>query len=194
MYRHCKMIAEGLDVAPVIDVINQNPDLWKQITIRQKFKGTAHGDTETIYIRGPRAFTYQDYFKDLGSYDYPALDVLSSVMSPLLKPILDGLRITHLGRILIVKMKAGGHVSEHIDEGEYADHFSRFHVVIKTNEGCINSTGGEAVHWPVGTAWWFDHKQPHSAGNIGDDDRIHIIIDAVSPFYAANVPSDGVLR
>jgi hypothetical protein len=181
--KHNVELLTGLDVRPLLDKLEAMPKLWKEITLRQDYPGSAHGDTECIFIRGPEAFTPEKYFNDLGSYNYPASLAVRDEIAPLLNAVAGAVDMQEMGRILIVKLKPGGHVKEHSDEGSYADYFSRFHIVLATNPQCTNTTGGESDHWPVGTAWWFNHKQMHTADNGGDTDRIHIIVDAVSTLF-----------
>ena len=45
-------IAEGLDVEPLLQLLDAKPELWKEITIRQNFTKSPHIDTETIHVRG----------------------------------------------------------------------------------------------------------------------------------------------
>lgn len=182
--QNCKRIATGLDVQPFLAALTEHREMWSEITIRQDYPDSAHHDTECIFVRGPEEFTPEKFFMDLGSYDYATLEKLGETLTPLIKPLLlDVLRITELGRVLIVNLKSTGSVDEHIDEGTYADHFARFHIVVTTNAWCFNTTGGEVAHWEQGECWWFDHKKPHSATNMGATDRIHIIIDAVAPDF-----------
>lgn len=180
-------IAHGLNVAPLLAAIEANADLWHQITVRQCFPGTSHGDTETIYLRGPRAFSVEDYVGDPYAYDYPALDALSPAIADLLGPALQELQVTELGYVLLVKLKPGGHVSEHIDEGIYADHYSRFHLCLAADHGSTLTAGGETQPIAPGEMWWFDHKALHSADNLGDSPRIHLIFDAVTPRFRVPV-------
>lgn len=99
------------------------------------------------------------------------------------------LAITELGRVLIVNLKPGVQLKPHIDEGTYADHFARFHVALTSNDRCMLEVGGDQAAMQPGEAWWFDHKQQHSAFNLGTTDRWHIILDAVSPrFPMGKVP------
>lgn len=182
--QNCKRIATNLAVGPVLEALNAQQDMWSEITIRQTYPGSAHHDTACIFARGPEAFTMEKYLDDLGSYDFPAMDKLAGVLVPALRPVLqEVLKVDQLGRVLIINLKAGGQVDDHIDEGTYADHFARFHVVLSTNPHCHNVTGGEAAHWEVGECWWFDHKKLHSAMNYGATDRIHIAFDAVAPAF-----------
>ena len=50
-------IAEGLDVEPLLKLLENKPALWKEIQIRQQFTGSPHKDTESIYVRGPYAMS-----------------------------------------------------------------------------------------------------------------------------------------
>jgi len=173
-------VMSGLNVLPLYAELMNTPS-WQDITIRQTYEGSAHADTETIFIRGPKSFYPEDYFNDLGSYDYPHMNLFPQAMV-LIEQLREMLPIIELGRVLIVKLKPGGYVTPHIDEGLYADHFARFHVVISTNSECVNTTGGQSLHWEAGSVWWFNHKMTHTATNNGLTDRIHMIVDAVTPF------------
>ncbi len=174
-----KRLASGLCVAPVLTSLT--PELWRDITVRQEHPDSPHRDTECIFVRGPEKFTLTKLFMDIGSYDYPAKEQLEPALSALLDSVsCDTLHITELGRVLIVKLKAGGVVTEHVDRGLYADYYDRFHIVLSTNKNCISITGEESDHWAEGECWWFNHKLPHSAYNNGLTDRVHLIIDAVT--------------
>jgi hypothetical protein len=160
------------------------PHLWDEITARQEYTGSAHKDTQCIYPRGPYKFTPYYYMFHTGAYDYPVMDTLADVLVPVLRPLLtDALQVEELGRVLIVKLKPGGVVTPHIDEGTYADHYARFHVAVTGNEQATLTAGPNTQHFAPGEAWWFDHKVTHSARNDSDTDRIHIIIDAVTPRF-----------
>ena len=170
-----------LDVQPLVAQLEANPGLWNRIAIRQSYPGSAHAQTKCIFIRGPLGFTPQLYFNDLGSVDYQFEQVTLHTAMPLVEYVCAMLGVTELGRVLIVKLEAGGSVTPHIDEGLYADHFSRLHIVLTTNEMCLNITGGHPAHWKTGSVWWFNHKLEHSASNDGATDRIHLIVDVVMP-------------
>lgn len=181
-------LASGLDVQPLLDLIDAQPDLWREIEARQNSMNSPHRDTECIFARGPYKMTRFHVQFDLGAYDYPCMEYLKPGLMPVMSPILRGLEVDELGRVLIVKLKPGGHVSAHDDQGTYADHFARFHIVLSSNPGCTQSCGGQEQAFEVGDAWWFDHKKVHTADNTGDTDRVHIIFDATSPFF----PMPGV--
>ena len=173
-------VAQGLDVEPLIKLLDAKPELWQEIKHRQYFTGTPHKDTESIYVRGPLKMTPYYVMYDIGSYDYPAIKYLSSALVPLMKPVLEKLVVNDIGRVLIVNLKPSGHVKKHNDQGTYADHYSRFHLVVKSNQYCSQTCGDQTQKFEVGDVWWFNHKKLHTAYNVGMTDRVHIIFDCVT--------------
>lgn len=184
-----EFITTGLDVAPLLAELDKHADLWDQITIRQDYPGSAHHDTQAIFLRGPWRFTMADYMYKTDAYDYPALDAMESVLTTLLRPVLKDLGVTELGYVIVAKLKPGGHIDEHVDEGTYADHFSRFHIALNDLPGATLTVNGEAQHYAPGELWWFNHKVRHSGDNHSDQARIHLIFDAVTPRYTVHVPA-----
>ena len=174
-----KRIAEGLDVDPLLQLLDAKPELWKEIQTRQKFTNSPHKDTETIHVRGALKMSAYYLLWHTGSYDYPCMEYLKPALVPLMRPILEQLQVKEMGRVMIVNLKPCGHVTKHNDQGTYADHYQRFHLVLKSNQHCFQTCGNELQRFEVGDVWWFDHKKLHTADNVGDTDRIHIIFDAV---------------
>jgi len=172
-------IADGLDVEPLLKLLDAKPELWKEIQIRQQFTGSPHKDTESIYVRGPLKMSQYYVLWDTGSYDYPCMEYLEPALVPLMRPILKKLQVEDMGRVLIVNLKPSGHVTKHNDQGTYADHYQRFHLVLKTNQWCSQTCGDQKQKFEVGEVWWFNHKKIHTADNVGTTDRVHIIFDCV---------------
>ena len=191
------LLAHSLNVEPMRAALDAHAAMWREITIRQDYPGSAHHDTECIYLRGPRAFTPDEYLGTLDAHDYPAMDVLGGPVSELLRPVLRALQVIELGYVLIVRLAPGGVVDAHIDEGAYAYHSSRFHLALTGEPGSTLSVGGETQHFAPGELWWFNHKAVHSAKNDGETWRTHIIFDAVAPGFSVHVTptlTDTLLR
>ena len=175
-------IADGLDVEPLLKLLDAKPELWKEIETRQKFNKSPHKDTECIYVRGPlKMSTYYVLF-DTGSYDYPCMEYLKPALVPLMRPILEQLQVKEMGRVLIVNLKPSGHVTKHNDQGTYADYYQRFHLVLQSNQWCSQTCGDQEQKFNVGDVWWFNHKKLHTAHNVGMTDRLHIIFDCVTNY------------
>lgn len=176
-------ICDGLDVEPLLQLVDANPDWWNEITIRQEFIGSAHHATQAIHLRGPASFTFDDVFVDTGAHDYPLIVPTLDALMMVLRPLLTAIDFTDIGRVMIVRLPAGGELDPHIDQGRYAAHYQRFHVALRTNDRCALVVDGETQHMAAGEAWWFDHRKPHSAFNHGDTERLHLIVDARSPRF-----------
>ena len=82
-------VAHGLDVEPLLKLLDDKPELWTEITARQKVTNSPHKDTECIYVRGPLKMSLYYVMHDLGSYDYPCMDYLQAALVPLMRPILE---------------------------------------------------------------------------------------------------------
>jgi GNAT superfamily N-acetyltransferase len=177
---HFTRIPFTFDPSEALQELAALPDLWAQITARQDFPGSDHKDTETIYLRGPGHMDAPlDYMKVGNAFDYLGNLGELPACADLMRQAAEAIGAAELGYVMAVKLKAGGVVTPHVDEGPYSDHFTRFHLVLSTNAGCLFNSGHEVAHMSAGELWQFDHKARHHFVNNGDTDRIHIIFDAV---------------
>ena len=117
--KHFKCIAAGLDVEPLLQLLDAKPELWKEIETRQRFSGSPHKNTETIYVRGALKMSPYYVLWHTGAYDYPSMEYLKPALVPLLQPILKELGVEEMGRVLIVNLKATKQVERHIDPVSY---------------------------------------------------------------------------
>jgi hypothetical protein len=187
MGENLKKIASGVDISSLADAIESRPYLFSAIKARQETPGSAHGDTESIFLRWAESQTLEAVFNEIPAIDYPALEQLPEVR-PILARIVDLLGTSAIGRILIVKLRPGGFITPHIDEGAYADHYERFHLVLESGIGNaffveFEPDHSEVAYMKPGELWWFDHKRKHWVINDSQVSRIHLIIDAVVPRF-----------
>lgn len=101
----------------------------------------------------------------------PLLDAL-----PATRRLLDSFPIP-LGRTRFMRLAAHHDVPEHTDAAAYWTWHQRIHVPIVTDEAVTMTSDGETQHLPVGEAWTFDNRNPHSVVNPTDADRVHLVID-----------------
>jgi GNAT superfamily N-acetyltransferase len=190
---HFTKIPFGFNPSMKLRELDASPEMWHQITARQDFPGSDHKDTQTIYLRGPGHMEVpSDYVAVGNAVDYRGNLEALPFCEALLCDALKAIGATELGYVMVVKLKAGGRVTPHIDEGPYSDHFTRFHLVLSTNDGCLFHVEQEAQHMAAGELWQFDHKATHAFVNAGDTDRIHIIFDAVpAPTLAVCITGRG---
>jgi len=182
-------LTSDLDVRPLMRSIEAHPALWQQITARQTVPGTPHVDTQTIFLRWAAAQTIEAVFNDLDSVDYPALMALPEARS-LFAQAVEHAGATHLARAIIVSLKPGGRITPHADEGAYADHYERFHMILQSDAGNLFHVAEPSTPHIYTTAemrpgelWWFNHKRTHWVENRSNRERIHLIMDMIAPSY-----------
>lgn len=169
----------GIHVGAMIDEIDAHTELWSQITARQTTPGSPHHDTESIFLRWAADQSVEAAFTEIRAVDYPALAMLpecSRIMKVLVQQVLGAVEF---GRAMLINLKAGGHIDPHVDEGSYADHYSRFHLVMASDPGNEFRCGNESAFMLPGQLWQFDHKLEHEVWNRSARRRIHLVFDAV---------------
>lgn len=181
-----QQIANWIDPEPLLEALRQHPELWDMDTWRQEHQGSPHSQTKSIHLRGPAEHTVEGVFDGLDSVwnEIPteALPEANDAVAHILTAVDD---VNDLGRIMITKVQPGGAISEHIDEGRYADKFDRFHLCLQADEGSIFTCGGDTRQMRPGELWWFNRKLPHSVENRGAVDRIHLVVGIDSPSFKA---------
>ena len=153
-----------------------NSKFWNWINLRRLAYQSQHNDVEDIVLRFQPVqglFTFEDFLNGKECADL----FVQKYMPKTCELIITLTKRFKVGRVVIAKLKAGGMIGEHIDEGEYHKDYSRYHLVVDTNPKVIFGCGGEEVHMPEGTIWWFNNQLPHYVRNDGDTDRTHIIVD-----------------
>lgn len=165
-------------VGKIADQLLLNRHLWGLYPHRTIYPGTAHSDIVDIWMRYPEldGATPEYMLNALECVNYQGFFELPAARQAIFKMmrLVDGER---LGRCLITKLKPGGKISPHIDEGDAAQYYDRFHLVIQANERSKFICGNEEVVMRSGEIWWFDNKKTHEVINNGDADRIHLIAD-----------------
>lgn len=147
---------------------------WLEQTWRQTHPRSSHKATSTIYFKMPKVITEHSVFNDLTSHWQP--ETPAWVMN-LVNEAATQLGWHDLGRVMLVKLPDGGSISRHTDEGAYAQHYNRVHLVVKGR--CLFECGDEIVEMRSGTLWQFNHCLPHSVVNNFGSSRVSLIIDGV---------------
>lgn len=180
-FRHLGTSPISADLAQFL--LEPDHELWDRVTVRQSYAGTAHSQTRTIFLRGP-ARPEWDCIPSIDTYGAAAMpDIYENILAGIRSVLHHARDCAHsgnieLGRIMLVELAAGGAISEHTDEGAYAEHYERFHVALTNSPQSSLTVGGEKQHFAPGQCWWFNHRLPHSASNLGDSRRVHLIFDA----------------
>jgi hypothetical protein len=173
-------LAQGVDVRPALAELAANPDLWKLDTVRQSYPGSAHHDTQVIHLRGCADVNEYTAFNDIVAVDFPEGDLLPECCR-LMYGIAGFLGTGRLGRVMVVTLKPGGTIDPHIDEGAYAEFYTRFHLSLQSADGNTYTVDGETAYMKPGELWWFDHRKTHTVANASEVERIHLILDCKCP-------------
>lgn len=110
---------------------------------------------------------------------------------PEIEPLLEQLGGPPFQRIRLMKLSKGkGELARHADitdkeSGTMDGKIMRLHIPIVTNPlvefTCWDYDGLQCVdHFGAGEAFYLDTRKAHKAVNNGDEDRIHLVVDAVA--------------
>lgn len=178
---HFERLSCGLEVGPLVEALHRQPELWNETTGRQDYPGSAHRDTQAIFLRWCKGLDVQAAFTEIPAFDFPAIGKLRE-SHELINYAIRRVNGQELGRVLIAKLRPGGVITPHADEGLYADYYERFHIVLES-EDCLFECGTETAEMKTGELWWFNHKEKHQVWNISARPRLHMIIDMVAPAF-----------
>lgn len=187
MLHNFTLLDAGADIGPLLSALKRKPHLWDEIQGRQTTPGSPHKYTKSIFLRWSADQSVMAAFNDLTAIDYPALQELPEVI-PLINAVMKLAESSELGRVLITSLQSSGVIAPHADEGKVADHYERFHVSLKSEDGnwFFSKTGKETiegVHMLPGEIFNFNNKRIHFLENRSQDPRIHLIVDCVSPKF-----------
>ena len=193
------MIIKYVDVAPdylLADAINEiNSIDWKAIDDGRTKRTPAFASSTSIQIRihkQPEQMhsNVHEWGKIVETTDHPVhIKKFPKVilLADWIKNRVGGVK---LGRVMLVNLSSGGVVIPHIDKGEYFDVHSRFHIPIKTNSKVNfgSSLNENLSHMQEHCLYQLNNTALHYVENLGDEDRIHLIVDVELP--SRNTPEN----
>jgi len=175
-------IAEGVDVMPLLAALARQPDLWNQNLLRTTHPNSPHTQVDDIWLRFNDLKAYEatgdaaHVMDQHESVNYPAFHALPQARA-LIFALMARVEGERLGRCIITKLKPGAVIEPHVDSGDHAAYFERYHIVLQSLPGSVFNAGDESVQMRAGEVWWFDNASEHSVINNSADDRIHLIVD-----------------
>lgn len=170
---HIKLLAQGINVAPMLWALQSNPQLWDQQTGRTESPDSPHHELSDIWARYADPATA----KEDGSHDsawYPAADVLP--VKDLVYPLMQAAQGDRLGGVLITRIKPGQICKPHTDPGWHARYYQKFAIQIQSAPGQAFHFEGESLVTKPGDVFWFDNAFTHWVTNDSESDRITMIV------------------
>ena len=162
------------DTAPILAMLPELEHAWQEETWRATIPFSPHKDSESIFIRRQPGSRPRDVLHQLASM---ATQYHQGPLSLAVEAICSHVQ-GRPARAMLARLRPGGVIEPHTDEGIYAEATTRFHLPLITSPGAWLEVDGTRYHLSAGTVYAFDKHVPHCGGNDGDEPRIHMIIDA----------------
>lgn len=166
-----------IDIEPILKIISDNNLDWDEYTDRQK-KYLAHIHTKTIPLIFDKSFNF-NHLKIIPTEHYKLFeDEILKIEEKIKSSTGENGKIM---RALLVNLTAGNSIVPHVDTvGFTLVLCRRIHIPIQTNENCFFTVGGDKRNLKLGEIWEINNdKKEHSVDNLGETDRIHLIVDWV---------------
>jgi len=185
--KYFHQIGTNLPIAPILDALHFQQDLWDKRTFRQNAR--ANAETECIFLRYQNAsqedlhffntapkFNWEAMHRGLECVDLEEYDRLPEVR-PVVNAVMAVVGAERLGRVILVKLPPRSRVYPHNDAGNYADYYQRICIPLQSLDGNFMREGDETVYMRPGEAWFINLEVEHEAWNDSDDDRITLFMD-----------------
>jgi hypothetical protein len=170
-----KLLAENVDIKPVLHEIEKQPDLWNRIIDPYTQNGRPHKEDRTIWIR----YNDEKNLKEPRKFHTPHFPVWYKAWYdlPSLKPIVFGLMNKlegeMLGAIYIMSLPPGKKVTPHVDKGWHVEYYDNFYVQLEGDENQYFWAGAkeedaEKIIAKPGDLYTFDNRCVHGITNNSD--------------------------
>lgn len=182
---HFQIIAQGVDVMPLLMAIKRRPEMWKEDTYLRDYPQGPFGEIESIMLRFPprsvveteeelaKAIVAIDQHENV---DQPAYKLLHEARA-LVMDLMHRVGGERLGRVMINKIAPGGQIFPHADTPAHCDYYTRFHIVLWGKPGCVLTCDNEQIEMRTGDCFWFNNALMHAVVNNSSEERISMVID-----------------
>lgn len=178
-----KILSGVVVVEPLMQQIEENPDLWDRDTLRTSFyPNSPHREVSDIWLRYRSMDEFDPERPELfagphKSVWYPAETILTCAWG-LIEPICKIVDCEELGGVLITKIPPGKQVYPHNDGGPWHPEYyaSKYLLLLKSAPGQVFSFEDEAHEGETGDLFIFDNRHTHWVVNNSDVDRVSLIL------------------
>lgn len=171
------LIADNVDVVPLAVELARNEALWDRNPQRRTYPGSPHAAMTDITARympesditaARRGDEHRNVF-------WPAWHAL-----PALRPLVFGLmaRVSavELGSVIITRLPSGKSIMPHSDAGSWAPEYYHCKAHVTIAGRALVRCADDSCEFARGQCWTFDNLLMHSVENIGNVDRISLIV------------------
>jgi hypothetical protein len=192
-------LANQINVQPILDALDANPQLWNQNPIRTTHVENDYGlksphlEVDDILIRFNRMDqSLEQAVVATDCYWYPASDLIP--VDQIIYQLMPAVRADQIGRVMITKMAPGAFIAPHEDQGPPAEYYQRFHLCLQNEPGAQFICGDEVMEPLPGDLFWVNNAATHSVRNDSMVDRLTLIIDLRTTFNEHLKPCMNLFR
>jgi hypothetical protein len=156
------------------ETLSLTPEDWKKYKERKAARGAAAENTDTIPLiydikQRLNSEVVHENHKKFKMYIEEIVFAAAGYVGEI-----------EVQQAMLTKLNSKVIIPRHRDRGPLTAKTHRIHVPIITNTGCIFTVGDESKNLEPGQIWIIDNvNRYHSVENNGDEDRVHLIIDAI---------------
>lgn len=166
-----------IDPMPTLTALAVKQDLWNENPLRTQHPGTAHSEADDIWMMfNSVPSNPAEIVDELQVFPYRAWQELQHLRGLVLDVMrrVDGVG---LGRVIVTRLRPGGRILPHVDQGAPAEYFTRYQIALQSLPGCNFRIEDETINFPSGSVWWINNRAEHEVINNSADDRIVCIVD-----------------
>jgi hypothetical protein len=182
-----------VDPQPLLRAIESlGDDAWNEFVRRQE-KFAPHRQTQTIPL------LYDNDMRHSDPTPWPRFAEFEPVMEPVLEaiskahPPAAGAAEGYFVRIILTRLSPGAVITPHRDHGPSMLRSHRYHLAITTNERVEFGIEKEMRHFAPGEIWEINNRKYHAVRNLGEESRVHLILDYVVPGEEIEDPDEGLV-
>ena len=174
--KNIKILTYDWNVTPILDQINANPEDWQMVANMAADDASKYGgDLNPPGFLPLTMGVVSSQIEDIKNSEKMKLTPLYQKYSEVMRFWYQWGFEQH-SRAAFFRLKPGGKVGTHIDEGTYYLKKDRYHLAL---QGVYKyHVGNEELIVKPGMFFWFDNKLSHGTEVISEDDRITLVFDA----------------
>ncbi len=171
MGERIKLLASGLQVAPVLWALQSNPHLWNENTARTQDPASPHHGLDDIWARFGAP---EEYATPHAAKWYPGAKVLG--VEAMCMDVMRAATGVELGGVLITRIPPGAACKPHVDDGWHAKRYEKYAVQIASAPGQRFCFKDDALETKPGDFFWFDNQHEHWVTNPTTYERITMVV------------------